>query len=129
MRHNGQQGYQDAVKEILRAARAFREAVATIEELQVLGDSAASVVAFTSTTPKAFNIYQVRRFASRLNTHATYDTLHGVTQLLQTMFCFAPCQWHLSHTVRHAAWATADASRCVCSWGACCRRRGGTTSR
>lgn len=60
MRHNGQQGYQDAAKEILRAAGAFREAVATIPELQVLGDSAGSIVAFASSNPKAFNIYQVR---------------------------------------------------------------------
>lgn len=58
MRHLGVQGFQDATKDILRAVAAFRECLATVPELKVMGEPASTVVAFTS-VKKTFNIYQV----------------------------------------------------------------------
>jgi hypothetical protein len=60
MRHLGVQGFQDAAKDIMRAVDAFRAAVAAEEELEVMGEPASTVVAFTS-AKKGFNIHQARR--------------------------------------------------------------------
>lgn len=59
MRINGLQGYQDATRDILRTVAAFKAAVKSIPELEIIGQPAGSVVAFTSSKGKVFSIYKV----------------------------------------------------------------------
>ena len=93
MRHMGVQGYQDSTKDIMRAVEAFKGVVKREPELDIMGEPASTVVAFTS-TKKTFNIHQVC-FHSHL-AMLTYDlmaiicTCHRVasSQVLLTLHLF-----------------------------------------
>jgi glutamate/tyrosine decarboxylase-like PLP-dependent enzyme len=59
MRINGQQGYLDATQEILKTAATFKAALKSIPELKIIGQPTGTVVAFTLSNDKVYNIYNV----------------------------------------------------------------------
>jgi sphinganine-1-phosphate aldolase len=56
MHHLGRKGYREIVEEVMHTTRRIRQGIAGLDGLEIIGDPAMSLLAFTSRTGNIFNI-------------------------------------------------------------------------
>lgn len=85
MAHLGQEGYLQAVEGMMTLATAFRNGVAKIDGLEIVGEPEMTVIAFKAVDPRRLDIYRVNDLLSKKGWH-----LNALQRPAALHVCFTP---------------------------------------